>query len=173
MKPREQFGVVLRGFGVGLGIFALWCLVTALAYSFGLPEPSLGDRVYSYWVGMIGAVLALYFLRGGSLVIWFAYGSEPEVPDRRQLNDSNAPPQPIASIDHDLVVIQTFNAKFEAEIAMGALQAAGIDAMVRADDCGGLRPHLSQSGVAVLVRAEDAERAVQILSGAADSQQRD
>ena len=65
----------------------------------------------------------------------------------------------------DLVVIQRFATKFDAEIAKSALEAANIDAMVRADDAGGVQPGMwAANGVDLLVRAEDAERAAEILS---------
>jgi hypothetical protein len=63
----------------------------------------------------------------------------------------------------DLVVIRTFLNAIDAELARGALEAAGIDSMIRADDCGGLRPHLWMGGVEVLVRAEDATSAAEVL----------
>jgi hypothetical protein len=63
----------------------------------------------------------------------------------------------------DLVVIRTFLNTVDAELARGALESAGIDSMVRADDCGGLRPHLWMGGVEVLVRGEDAARAAEVL----------
>ena len=48
----------------------------------------------------------------------------------------------------------------------GALEAADIEALVTADDAGGLQPGLWMGeGVRVLVRAEDAERAKEILGG--------
>jgi hypothetical protein len=40
------------------------------------------------------------------------------------------------------VVVATFVNNFDAELARGALEAAGIDVMIRADDSRGLRPHL-------------------------------
>lgn len=64
----------------------------------------------------------------------------------------------------DLTVIRTYINNFDAELARGALEAAGIDAMVRADDCGGTRPHLWVGGVELLVRAEDASRADEVLA---------
>jgi hypothetical protein len=63
----------------------------------------------------------------------------------------------------DLVVIRTFLNAVDAELARGALEAAGIDSMIRADDCGGLRPHLWMGGVEVLVRGEDAAQAAEVL----------
>jgi hypothetical protein len=61
------------------------------------------------------------------------------------------------------VVIRHFLNVIDAELAQGALQAAGIDAVVSADDCGGMRPHLQVGRVALLVRPEDAEEAVRVL----------
>ena len=67
--------------------------------------------------------------------------------------------------DSDLVVIHAFNNNQEAELAIGALDAAGIDAMIQADSGGGMRPHLAWAGVGyqILVRADDAAAAREIL----------
>lgn len=66
-------------------------------------------------------------------------------------------------MDTELVAVRTFINHFPAELAKSALEAAGIDAMIRSDDCGGLRPHLWMGGVQVLVRAEDRHRALEVL----------
>ena len=64
----------------------------------------------------------------------------------------------------DLVIVRTFLNRFEADVAKSALDAAGIDAIIRADDAGGMRPAMSMgSAVELVVRVEDASRAVQIL----------
>lgn len=64
-----------------------------------------------------------------------------------------------------LVVAATYLTEVDADLARSALEAAGIDSMVRADDCGGVSPGLTFSrGVQLLVRSEDAEGAAQILS---------
>ena len=63
----------------------------------------------------------------------------------------------------ELVVVGDFLSKGEAEIAQGALQAAGIQSLIRADDAGGTEPGLWMGGVKLLVRAEDSERAAAIL----------
>jgi hypothetical protein len=67
--------------------------------------------------------------------------------------------------DSELVVVHTFNNRPEADLAKSALEAAGIDAMVQADDGGGMRPALAWagSGMHILVRAEDAEVAREVL----------
>jgi len=65
----------------------------------------------------------------------------------------------------ELVAVRTFLSTIDAELAQSALDAAGIESMVRADDCAGLRPHMQMSeGVELLVREEDAEEATRILS---------
>jgi hypothetical protein len=68
-------------------------------------------------------------------------------------------------MDHSaLVVVRTFNDRFEAEVAQSALTAAEIDSLIRCDDAGGLRPHMALlTGVDLLVRSEDARAAHQVL----------
>ncbi len=68
----------------------------------------------------------------------------------------------------DFVVVRTFSYRQEADLAQGALQAAGIESMVRSDDGGGLRPGLAfANGVELIVRGEDADAAAEILDGEA------
>jgi hypothetical protein len=66
-----------------------------------------------------------------------------------------------------LVPVGTFLNHIEADLAKSALEAAGIESMIVSDDCGGVRPHLWMGGVQVLVRDEDAQRAMEILNPAA------
>lgn len=67
--------------------------------------------------------------------------------------------------DDALVVVRTFSDRIEAELAQAALGAAGIESMVRSDDAGGMQPALTSSnGAAVLVRAEDAAEAEDVLT---------
>lgn len=63
----------------------------------------------------------------------------------------------------DLLVIATFINNIDAELARGALEAAGIESLIRADDCGGTRPHMWMGGIELLVRGEDVDRAREIL----------
>ena len=67
--------------------------------------------------------------------------------------------------DSGLVVVQSFGSRPEADIAVSALEAAGIESMIRADDGGSQRPALAWAGVGfqVAVRDEDAEAARAIL----------
>jgi hypothetical protein len=67
--------------------------------------------------------------------------------------------------DHpQLVVLRTFLNDIDAQLAKSALEAAQIDSMIRADDAGGMRPHLWVGrGVELVVRADDVERANEVL----------
>ncbi|MBI3491350.1 MAG: DUF2007 domain-containing protein [Acidobacteria bacterium] len=71
--------------------------------------------------------------------------------------------------DTELVVVQKFSSRPEADLAKSALEAAGIDAMVRSDDGGGMKPALSWADmrVEVIVRAEDASAAREVLENKA------
>lgn len=68
--------------------------------------------------------------------------------------------------DDELVVIHDYLNKAEAELAQGALQAAGIHSIISADDAGGTEPGLWMGGIRLLVRAEDAKRATEVLGPA-------
>jgi len=65
--------------------------------------------------------------------------------------------------DSRLIAVGDFSNRIDAEIAQGALAAAGIESMVSADDAGGMRPNLWLSGVRLMVRDEDAKRAFEVL----------
>lgn len=63
----------------------------------------------------------------------------------------------------ELVVLKTYNSAVEADIDKVRLEEAGIPAMVRTDDCGGMRPHLWLRGVDLVVRAADRADAQALL----------
>ena len=67
--------------------------------------------------------------------------------------------------DSGLVVIQTFSSRPEADIAVSALEAAGIESTVLADTGGEMYRAIAWAGVGfqVVVRTEDAEAARAIL----------
>ena len=67
-------------------------------------------------------------------------------------------------MNDSLVTVGTFMNHIEADLAKSALEAAGINAMLISDDCGGVRPHLWMGGIRLLVRDEDAQRALEILN---------
>ena len=59
----------------------------------------------------------------------------------------------VSAVDlEEAVVLRTFSNRHEADLAVGYLHSCGVPAIVMGDDCGGLRPELSQSlGVRILV----------------------
>ncbi len=66
-----------------------------------------------------------------------------------------------------LVVVRTYINRFDAELAQSALEAAEIESMIDADGSSGTQPGLWLGGVKLLVRADDAEQAAEILGPAA------
>ncbi|MFY9690779.1 MAG: DUF2007 domain-containing protein [Candidatus Acidiferrales bacterium] len=68
--------------------------------------------------------------------------------------------------DAKLIVVQSCATQIEAELAKGALGAAGIEAMIQADTAGRMREHLAWSGAGfkILVREEDATAARDVLA---------
>jgi hypothetical protein len=72
--------------------------------------------------------------------------------------------QAVIDMDDALVSVGTFLTHIEADLARSALEAAGIESMIQSDDCGGVRPHLWMGGIQLLVRDEDAQRALEILN---------
>jgi len=70
--------------------------------------------------------------------------------------------------DNDLAVVRTFANIVHAQLAKSALEAAGIAAAIRTDDCGGMRPHMQMAGVELLVRSEQAEEASALLDADQD-----
>ncbi len=68
--------------------------------------------------------------------------------------------------DVKLVVVQSCGSQIEAELVKGALEAAGIDAMIQADTAGRMREHLAWSGAGfkILVREEDVTAARDVLA---------
>ena len=62
-----------------------------------------------------------------------------------------------------LAVVSTFRSAFDAEVAKGVLEEAGIESMIRSDNAGGMYPALS--GAELLVRVEDLDKAAGALQG--------
>jgi len=74
-------------------------------------------------------------------------------------------PEWYAISDH--VVVRTLNDRHEAEFYRSVIEAHGIAAAVSADDAGAIHPALALAGgVHVLVAAEDADQAAEILDDA-------
>jgi hypothetical protein len=63
------------------------------------------------------------------------------------------------------VVIRTYSSEMHAQVALTVLESNGIEAAIRADDCGGSRPELQiSSGVSVLVSPRNRRKADRILT---------
>jgi len=67
--------------------------------------------------------------------------------------------------DSTLVVVHTFGNRQEADVAVSALDAAGIEAIVQADTGGEMYRAIAWAGVGfqLLVRSEDSDAAHAIL----------
>jgi len=61
----------------------------------------------------------------------------------------------------ELIVVSTFRSTADAQIAKGILDETGIESMIRSDNAGGMYPAIA--GADLLVRAEDAETASEVL----------
>jgi hypothetical protein len=75
--------------------------------------------------------------------------------------------------DDTLEIVATFLTRVDADLACGALRAAGIDATITDDDGGGTNPELWMNGVRVQVRAEDAATAKAVLGSDASAPPRE
>ena len=67
--------------------------------------------------------------------------------------------------DTELTVVEVFSNRIDADMATTALEAAGIESMIRSDDGHGVQPALTLTrGIEVLVRSEDFDKAKEILT---------
>jgi hypothetical protein len=69
-----------------------------------------------------------------------------------------------------IVVVRSYGSRAEADLAKGALEDAGIQAMIQADTAGGMREHLAWSGAGfpILVREEDLTVGLDVLTPPAE-----
>jgi hypothetical protein len=66
--------------------------------------------------------------------------------------------------DDELVVVRTYGFRHQAEVGRSMLEANDVDALIVADDAGGLRPGLGfAEGVKLLVRRSDERKASELL----------
>jgi hypothetical protein len=74
-----------------------------------------------------------------------------------------------------LIVVKTFGNRLDAELAKGALENAGVEAMIRADSVGRMREHIARTGAGfqIVVREEDLERARDALTPISDDNPED
>jgi hypothetical protein len=65
----------------------------------------------------------------------------------------------------DIVCIQTYPNRHDAEFAQSILKSGGVNAVVSADDAGGTHPELPFTrGVRLLIAARDVELARELLA---------
>jgi hypothetical protein len=65
---------------------------------------------------------------------------------------------------NQLIIVRTFSNELDAQIALEHLKSHHIDAFIKKDDSGGMRPHLQLSqGVDIIVSEKDAKKAEEIL----------
>jgi hypothetical protein len=66
-----------------------------------------------------------------------------------------------------MALLRTFSNEIEAEMAMSALEAAGIQSAMTRDDCGGIQPAMGLTGgIQVIVDDENIEAATATLPDA-------
>lgn len=72
----------------------------------------------------------------------------------------------------DLVTVGSYFDRMEAEIAKSVLDINEIQSYISADDGGGMRPSLltATGGARLIVRAEEAVRATEVLQAAMQSE---
>ena len=79
MKPRDIFGLIVRSFGLGIFLFGMWYLLSALSDLAGIDTPRDKDEMRAFFpIGAACVLVAVYFLRGAPHLVRFCY---PEVRD--------------------------------------------------------------------------------------------
>jgi putative signal transducing protein len=74
-----------------------------------------------------------------------------------------------ARSEQQLIVIETYPTREEAEVVQGLLATAGIEAAIKADDAGGAFPFVLSGGAQVLVDESDATAASELLAAGTDA----
>lgn len=70
------------------------------------------------------------------------------------------------------VLLGKYASEVDADLAIARLEGSGIEAFVIRDDSGGMLPNMSYTlGIRIYVRAEDAERAREILADPGDEEE--
>ena len=71
-----------------------------------------------------------------------------------------------------MIQVGAYSTRSDADLAQGALAAAGITSLVVADDAGGAYPFDLTGGVRLLVDEADAEDAAAVLSDRPDAERK-
>ena len=133
-------------------------------------------------VRRIGIIVGQSLQQAERLILALQLSHDPSVTivDEKQRHSESLPhfarAQPrtcrtaIISADVDqLMAIGTYPTRDEAEVVQGLLQAAGIEASLRADDAGGTFPFVLSGGAQVLVDESDAAAASELLASSTES----
>ena len=66
----------------------------------------------------------------------------------------------------DFILLKTYFHKHDAEMVVGLLKDAGIQAMLQSDDAGGFRPHLNlgMGNNRVIIKKVDEEKALEVIN---------
>jgi hypothetical protein len=76
MTPTKVFGVVVRGAGLGLLIYAVWYLLYGMVTILGM-KGTQADWIAAYFLsGGFFFVVSLYLLRGAKRLVRFCYPKE-------------------------------------------------------------------------------------------------
>lgn len=68
-----------------------------------------------------------------------------------------------------MAIVKSFTNETEAQVALAHLEAVGITALIEADNCGGMRPHMDLTcGVHLLVKGLECEKAAALLKNAVE-----
>lgn len=74
--------------------------------------------------------------------------------------------------DDTTAVARMYSTRWQAEFGRMLLSASGIESFIRADDSGGWRPYLAPvTGVRLVVRTADQERAREVLAESQSEQE--
>lgn len=65
----------------------------------------------------------------------------------------------------DFILLKTYFHKHDAEMVVGLLKDAGIQAILQSDDAGGFRPHLNlgMGNNRILIKKEDELKAIEVI----------
>ena len=72
--------------------------------------------------------------------------------------------------ENEIVVLNTYNSAYEANLAASMLRSMGIEVQVAGDIATNILPHIGENIVRLLIKACDYERAVSLLKQAPDEE---
>lgn len=77
MKPSDLFGVAVRSVGLVIGLYGVWYCIYVLFIKVGaIQEDPLEDLEMYLAYGVTHLIAAAFMMRGGAMLVAFAYPSE-------------------------------------------------------------------------------------------------